>query len=72
MNHTNDTREVMRPEAAAGYIDCAKRTLDDWRVTGGGPKYIKLSHRMVRYRRADLDAWLEQHALTSTSAESAT
>ena len=34
-------------------------TLERWRVDGGGPPYVKLG-RLVKYRRVDLDAFMEQ------------
>lgn len=36
-------------------------TLYAWRYKGEGPKGYKLG-RHVRYRRADVDAWVETHA----------
>lgn len=35
-------------------------TLERWRVDGEGPPYVKLG-RLVKYRRADLDEFMEQH-----------
>lgn len=34
------------------------RTLQRWRFVGIGPKFLKLG-RMVRYRRSDLDAYID-------------
>lgn len=33
-------------------------TLADWRTKGIGPDYVKVG-RLIRYRQADLDAWIE-------------
>ena len=35
-------------------------TLRQWRVQGKGPSYIK-SGRFVRYSKADLELWADQH-----------
>lgn len=35
-------------------------TLDRWRVEGGGPPYVKLG-RLVKYRRVDLDEFMETY-----------
>lgn len=43
------------------------RTLEALRLKGGGPPYIALTPRAVRYRRADLDAWIDARKRTSTS-----
>ena len=42
------------------------RSLQTWRLRGGGPAYVKLG-TAVRYRRADIDAWLQSNLKTSTS-----
>lgn len=35
--------------------------------TGGGPCYLKLGRRIVRYRRSDLEQWLDAHKVRNTS-----
>jgi len=40
--------------------------LRKWRKTGKGPKYLRLG-RLIRYRRADIEAWLESHCDGQTS-----
>ncbi len=45
-------------------------TLEGWRVSGKGCRFIKIG-RLVRYRVEDLDAYLEAHTRTSTSQVSA-
>lgn len=42
------------------------RSLQTWRLRGGGPAYVKLG-TAVRYRRGDIDAWLESNLKSSTS-----
>lgn len=53
------------PEAAA-YVGLSKITLQRFRITGDGPAFIKLGGA-VRYRRSDLDEWLESRVKQSTS-----
>ena len=53
-------------KAAASYLDVADNTLEKWRVYGTGPRFYKLG-RKVRYRRRDLDAWIESRLCSSTS-----
>ena len=36
------------------------------RLSGRGPRFIRIG-RLVRYRRSDLEAWLDAHARMSTS-----
>jgi hypothetical protein len=51
---------------AAAYTGLAASTLEKLRVYGGGPRYLKL-RRLVRYRPADLDDWLAERIVSSTS-----
>ncbi len=53
------TREASR------LIGLSPRTLEKYRCYGGGPVYLKIGGRVV-YRQADLEAWAEQAARTST------
>ena len=59
--------ENMRPARAAAYLGCSKSFLDQARLTGIGPRYVKVSPTMVIYRRADLDAWLAERVVRSTA-----
>ena len=52
---------------AADFIDQSKRTLQGYRYRGGGPLYIRLSRRCVKYRRIDLRQWAEARLRSSTS-----
>ena len=36
------------------------RTLQQWRLLGKGPKYIRLSERMIRYSESDIRNWLDR------------
>lgn len=64
------TTDVLTTEEAARYVRLGKPTLERFRLTGEGPRYAKLGGA-VRYRRADLDQWLESRLVASTSAASA-
>jgi predicted DNA-binding transcriptional regulator AlpA len=41
------------------------RTLERWRTTGAGPRFIKLGHR-VAYRQSDVERWLDERTRTHT------
>lgn len=54
---------MMRPEDAAKFIGVHPKTLGRWRVAGaGGPPWVRLSERIIRYRASDLSAWLDAKA----------
>ena len=58
---------LLNTEQAALFIGFEPRTLNKWRVVGGGPPFIAISNRAVRYRRRDLIAWANEHLRRSTS-----
>jgi len=58
---------LLTQEKAAQYLDCSARALEKWRVWGTGPAYIKVSRKMVRYKREDLDRFLAERRVHSTS-----
>ena len=49
-----------------GTTPLSQRTLEAWRVTGDGPRYVKIG-RLVRYEQQELDAWLDRNRVRSTS-----
>ncbi len=51
----------LNPEQAARYIGFEPRGLETMRREARGPKFSRVSHRVVRYHVADLDAWLREH-----------
>ncbi|MBP3984787.1 helix-turn-helix domain-containing protein [Pseudoxanthomonas helianthi] len=67
---TTDSQQADRPlttKQAAEALNVTPHTLENWRHAGRGPRFIRYSRTCIRYRPADLDAWLAQRA-----AESAT
>ena len=52
---------------AAFLLGLSPRTLEALRLRGGGPPYIQVTPKAVRYRRRDLDAWLDARRRRSTS-----
>ena len=59
-------RDLLNEIDAARFLGVSARTLQAWRVHGGGPRYSKLG-RSVRYRQCDLDAFVEKNLTNSTS-----
>lgn len=62
---------MQRAPAPDDYItsaDVARRLglprgrVDKMRAAGTGPRFLRLGHRTVRYRLADLEAWLSERA----------
>ena len=65
---TDDTGQgqLLSEKAACGYLAVSRSFLAKARMNGrlsghtAGPPFIKLG-RAVRYRRSDLDQWLNEH-----------
>ncbi len=52
---------------AARFYDLTDRFMQHRRQQGGGPPYIVISSRCIRYRRRDLKAWADERVRVSTS-----
>lgn len=57
----------LRRKQAAAYLNVSPEFLEKAACRGDGPPMVKLSARLVVYDRADLDAWVAAHRVTSTS-----
>ena len=57
---------LLTTEQAAAVLGTTRRTLECWRYVGAGPVFVKLRGRMVRYRPADLEAFVADGARTNT------
>lgn len=51
----------------ADLLRISVRTLQDYRCSGRGPKFVKIGRRIV-YRQADVDAFIDARVFASTSA----
>ena len=58
---------LIKETEAAIFLGYTVRALQNWRVRGGGPKFVKVSSRSVRYRRRDLMSWTEEKLVRNTS-----
>ena len=61
------TSPLLTTEQAATYLGLKKNTLEKWRSSGYSPiKYVKINKRAVRYRKSELDNYLEKSCCEST------
>ena len=60
---------LLTAEQVAELLGLTKRCLANWRYRGGGPKYLKIGHKTVRYRYSDLMRWLEDRKFSNSSEE---
>ena len=67
-NTMTNGRTYMSTREAAAYLRLKRRTLETYRVTGGGPPYRRFG-RHVRYEIDDLDEWADNRFHANTSDE---
>lgn len=59
---------LITADTLADRLGTKRRTVDEWRITGKGPKFIRVG-RSVRYRPEAIEAWLLSQERKSTSEE---
>lgn len=60
---------LINEDDAARFLSLSPRTLQAFRQKGGGPEYVRISSRCIRYRRSELKAWSDARVQTSTSQD---
>ena len=60
--------ELLNTRSLADWLGVSELWLELGRARNYGPKFVKLGPRMVRYRRADVLAWLDARANASKAA----
>ena len=58
-------RLLLTTQEAAQLLRLKPCTLDRWRHTGNGPKFVKVGGRAVRYLRKDLEDFLVHRTNTA-------
>ena len=65
---TNESLTSLLKEAqAAEFLHFSPRALQNWRCRGGGPKFVRVSSRSIRYRLSDLIEWTAVRIRSSTA-----
>ena len=62
-----DMPELMTPPQVAQLLGVNVTTLRNWRHAGAGPRFVTLSSRTIRYRLADVRAFIDRN--TSSDAD---
>ena len=62
----NEKSPFLNRVEAAKYLNLKKHTLEAWAVRGGGPPFLKFG-RAVRYRKTDLEKYVESCIRNNTS-----
>lgn len=61
-------RALATPQEIADYLGVPARTLEQWRYRRTGPQWLKVGGQHVRYRWADVEAWLATQSRTAGAA----
>jgi excisionase family DNA binding protein len=64
----NDIPDTLNSKQAARYLGVSEASLRLWRSEGRGPCHFRAGEKLVRYRRADLDAWIKQRLIVPTDS----
>jgi predicted DNA-binding transcriptional regulator AlpA len=60
--------KLMTPQELAAMTGLRVQTLAKMRCQGHGPAFVKLSHRAVRYKAADVAAWIDSNVVDRAAA----
>ncbi len=60
VTHSPSFDPALDTAQASAYTGLSAAFLEKLRCIGGGPKFIKYGRRAVRYRKADVDAWMNE------------
>ena len=63
---TFPSSNLLKTSEAAVYLTVQPTTLEQWRWTGRGPRFVKIG-RSCRYRISDLEDFLEARVFSSTT-----
>jgi len=61
---------LLTQRQAAALLCLSERTLERFRVSGVGPKFVRMG-KSVRYRLSDVEAWIASRVVGSTSEQTA-
>ncbi len=62
-----EMQKLLTPAAVSDLLGVAERTLERWRITGEGPRYVKLTRKVVRYLADDLATFVAERVKANTA-----
>ena len=64
-----EMQNTLNEREAGKYLGVSAAVLRLWRSETKGPRHFKAGEKLVRYRRTDLDSWIEARLSAPTAAE---
>lgn len=61
------TTTLLKQDQVAEMLGVSPRTLERWRLTGQGPRFVKVGGTVVRYRLDAVEAFIARDERSSTS-----
>lgn len=55
---THDNDPLLSQKSVARLLCVSPRALEAWRTRGGGPTFVRISARCIRYRLSDVQGWI--------------
>jgi hypothetical protein len=65
-NQNAEIFQLLNTSDAAKRLGVSNRTLEGWRISGCGPRFLKISDRCVRYSLSELMAFTESISVSNT------
>jgi predicted DNA-binding transcriptional regulator AlpA len=59
-------------DTLAYLIECSRKSIDEWVKSGILPRPVRISGTSLRWRRADVDDWLQERAASASLQEKKT
>jgi predicted DNA-binding transcriptional regulator AlpA len=64
----NEQPNMLTPKKAATYLGISEAALRLLSSEGRGPRFFRAGEKLIRYRRADLESWIEARLSQPTGA----
>lgn len=71
MQHPDTAGRLLSRDDVEQEFGIKRRWLELAAMNGDGPPMVRISARMIRYRRKDIEDWLADRTVRSTSMEAA-
>ena len=65
----SEQQNALTEREAARYVGVSPAALRLWRSEGRGPRFFRAGEKLIRYRRVDLDFWIEARLSQPTGAK---